>query len=113
MRAGTNSHILVLKQWRLAPAFGCDARRALRRVIALGPHVHVLLVGFSVSSRCIMVLRHRVLDVLGAFPLRLLRPLRNKSFTLRPLGSLPICRSRPWNRRLAGQEERSGGKEGV
>src|SRR3546814_8866436 len=39
MRAGTNSHILVLKQWCLAPAFGCDAQRALRRVVALGPHI--------------------------------------------------------------------------
>src|SRR3546814_18851914 len=58
MRAGTNSHIPVfgrcatplallatpslhryaarsVKQWCLAPAFGCDARRALRRVVAL------------------------------------------------------------------------------
>src|SRR3546814_7449867 len=49
MRAGTNSHILVLKQWCLAPAFGCDAQRALRRVVALGPHIPVLLACFSVS----------------------------------------------------------------
>src|SRR3546814_20983395 len=49
MRAGTNSHILVLKQWCLAPAFGCDAQRALRRVVALGPHIPVLLACLSVS----------------------------------------------------------------
>src|SRR3546814_2560019 len=35
MRTGTNSGIHALKQWCLAPAFGCDARRALRRVVAL------------------------------------------------------------------------------
>jgi len=35
MRAGTNSGIHALEQWCLAPAFGCDARRALRRVVAL------------------------------------------------------------------------------
>jgi len=35
MRAGTNSGIHALTQWCLAPAFGCDARRALRRVVAL------------------------------------------------------------------------------
>ncbi len=50
MRAGTNSHILVLKHRCLAPAFGCDAQRALRRVVALGPHILVLLAGFFVPS---------------------------------------------------------------
>src|SRR3546814_13917453 len=63
--AGTNSGIHALKQWCLAPAFGCDARRALRRVVALGPRIHALLVGFSVPYHCIMALRHRVLDFLG------------------------------------------------
>src|SRR3546814_8473785 len=61
----TNSGIHALKQWCLAPAFGCDARRALRRVVALGPRIHALLVGFSVPYHCIMALRHRVLDFLG------------------------------------------------
>src|SRR3546814_5234630 len=61
----TNSGIHALKQWCLAPAFGCDARRALRRVVALGPRIHALLVVFSVPYHCIMALRHRVLDFLG------------------------------------------------
>src|SRR3546814_6834149 len=52
MRAGTNSVIHALKQRCLAPAFGCDARRALRRVVALGPHIPVLRACISVSSHC-------------------------------------------------------------
>jgi len=79
MRAGTNSHILVfgrcatplaapslrryaarsVKQGCLAPAFGCDARRALRRVVALGPRIHALRRSFSVPSHHVMALRHR------------------------------------------------------
>jgi len=77
MRAGTNSGILAfgrcatplaalatpslrrcaacsVKQWCLAPAFDCDARRALRRVVALGPRIHALQLGFPVSSHRIM-----------------------------------------------------------
>jgi len=54
-----------VKQWCLAPAFGCDARRALRRVIALGPRIPALPLRFSVSSHRIMVLRQRVLDFLA------------------------------------------------
>jgi len=50
MRAGTNSHILVLKHRCLAPAFGCDAQRALRRVVALGPHIRQLLLRCSTSG---------------------------------------------------------------
>jgi len=88
MRAGTNSGIPAfgrcatplallatpslrryaarsVKQWCLAPAFGCDARRALRRVVALGPRIPALPLRFSVSSHRIMVLRQRVLDFLA------------------------------------------------
>src|SRR3546814_6824222 len=34
----------------LFPAVACDARRALRRVVALGPRIHALPACFSVSS---------------------------------------------------------------
>src|SRR3546814_14084581 len=34
-RPAPNSHIHVLRQRRLSPAVACDARRALRRVVAL------------------------------------------------------------------------------
>src|SRR3546814_3132940 len=56
------------------------------------PRIHAQRLGFSVSSHHITVLslrglsRHSNLNVLGAFPLRFLRPLRTKSFTLRPSG---------------------------
>ena len=73
MRAGTNSGIPAfgrcatplallatpslrryaarsVKQGCLAPTFGCDARRALRRVVALGPRIRALQLRFSVSS---------------------------------------------------------------
>src|SRR3546814_20825462 len=45
--------------------------------------------------------RHPDLDVLGVFPLRRLRPLRIKSFTLRPSGSWFVCGSSHRNRPLA------------
>src|SRR3546814_1780945 len=45
--------------------------------------------------------RHPDLDVLGVFPLRCLRPLRIKSFTLRPSGSWFVCGSSHRNRPLA------------
>src|SRR3546814_12991673 len=69
----------------------CSSDLALRRVFALGPRIHALQTRFSVSSHRIMVLRHRVPDFLGAFPLRFLRPLRTKSFTLRSSGSWLMC----------------------
>src|SRR3546814_9247388 len=49
-RPAPNSHIHVFKRRRLFPAVACDARRALRRIDALGPHIHVLPACFSVSS---------------------------------------------------------------
>src|SRR3546814_9563306 len=51
------------------------------------PRIHALPLRFSVSSHHIMVLRQRVLDFLGAPLCAFLRPLRTKSFTLRPSGS--------------------------
>src|SRR3546814_14652582 len=50
---------MCFKHRRLFPAVACAARRALRRVVALGPHIPVLLIAFSVPSHCIMALRHR------------------------------------------------------
>src|SRR3546814_7448699 len=49
-RPAPNSHIHVFKRRRLFPAVACDARRALRRIDELGPHIHVLPACFSVSS---------------------------------------------------------------
>src|SRR3546814_9123551 len=42
MRAGTNSGIHALKQWCLVPAFGYDARRALRIVVRSEEHTFEL-----------------------------------------------------------------------
>src|SRR3546814_3652593 len=44
---------------RLSPALAGDARRALRRVVALGPRIPALQLRFSVPSHCIMAQRHR------------------------------------------------------
>src|SRR3546814_10777966 len=65
------------------------------------PRIHALPLRFSVSSHHIMVLRQRVLDFLGAPLCAFLRPLRTKSFTLRPSGSWSVCSSSHRNRRLA------------
>jgi len=58
-----------VKQWCLAPAFGCDARRALRRVVALGPRIHAL-------HACFSALSHRIMATSDPRLRRLIRPTR-------------------------------------
>ncbi len=41
-RPAPNSHFHVFRQRRLSPAAAFDARRAIRRDVALSPHIHVL-----------------------------------------------------------------------
>src|SRR3546814_16598874 len=82
----------------------CDARRALRRVVALGPRIHALLDRFSVSS-------HRVMAMSDPRRWRLIRPT-----TSQPTTSCS-CRSaqspKGWSRHPDRSEERRVGKERV